>query len=283
MFKFKKGIFAGLLSICMLMTACGGNPNASSEATKETANNVESTTSTAEEQLTVRVGVSETGQPYVFTENGEVKGFEGDMWNEIAKRANLKVEYQYNSIPSLFGLLDNGQIDVVAHFLGRTPARAEKYDFSAVYSSADLQLMIRNDSPEITSIEELYGKKVAISLGSAAASTIPSLDPDGKIEFIPYEDSNNARQDVDMGRIDAYYGNCIAVIQDIKKMGLDCKVNPLPLHSTMVAYPYAKGNENSKKIIEKVNGALQEMLADGTIKKISEKWLEVDTTANITE
>ncbi len=268
--RFVKTMVAAL-ACCMVLAACGtGNQPASSAQAPSTP--------AEEAPMVVRVGAKEDGQPYIYTENGEVKGFEADMWKEISKRANLTVEYKYNSISGLFGLLDTGELDTISHFLGKTAQRAEKYDFTDVYGSAVLQLMVKKDAAEIKAIEELHGKKVGVALGSAAAGVLQKLDPDGKIEIVPYEEFRNIPQDVEMGRIDAYFGNTITMLGDIKKMNLDCKINPLVLHGTEVAYPLSRTNEKSAELAEKINAALKEMAADGTTAKISEQWLGIDIT-----
>ncbi len=231
------------------------------------------------ETLLVRIGAKEDGQPYIFKENGEVKGFEADLWKEIAKRANLKLEYKYNSISGLFGLLDNGEIDTITHFLGITPQRKKKYDFSDSYGSGALQFMTKKGTPEVTSIEGLYGKKVGVALGSAAAGVIKTFDPDEKIKVVPYEEFRHIPQDVDMGRIYAYFGNPITMMGDIRKMGIDCKIDPLVLLATPVGYPYVRGNENSQRIMDRVNLVLEELRKDGTISKISMEWFGLDITS----
>lgn len=226
----------------------------------------------------IKVGAKEDGQPYIYKENGEVKGFEADMWKEISKRTGYKVEYEFNSISGLFGLLDNEKIDTISHFLGKTEQRLEKYDFSNTYAYAVLQLMIKEDAKEIKSVEELYGKNVGVSLGSAAAGVIQKLDPNEKIKVKPYEEFRTIPQDVEMGRLDAYFGNTITMIGDIKNMKINCKINPLVLNSTEVAYPFRKNDEKSKEFITEINKTLKEMQEDGTISKISKEWFDIDVT-----
>ncbi len=53
------------------------------------------------------------------------------------------------------------------------------------------------------------------------------------------------------------------------------------LSVTNIAYFFKKNDEKSKTIKEDVNKAIEEMLADGTVKKISEKWFGMDVSADI--
>lgn len=236
------------------------------------------------ETLSIRVGAKEDGHPYIYLEDGEVKGFEADMWKEIAERANLEITYEYNSISGLFGLLDTNKIDTISHFLGATEERAKKYDFSAPYSAAGLNFMIQKDEEDIESMEDLYGKTVAIALGSAAASVIESLDPDGKIEVKPYEEFRSIPMDIDNGRVYAYFGNPITMMIDIESMGLEnVKVSPKAFNQNVTCYPFRKDDEESKVFIERINYVLEDMINEGVVKEISEKWFNLDTTVDIEE
>lgn len=263
-----------ILATSILFTGCGKKNDVTNDENTDEHEVVEQN----EEKRVIKVGAKEDGQPYIFKEDGTVKGFEAEMWEEICKRTGWEIEYEFNSISGLFGLLDNGQIDVISHFLGKTEQRLEKYDFSDTYAHAVLQLMVKEDAEEIKSIEDLYGKTVGVALGSAAAGVIQDLDPEEKIELKPYEEFRNIPQDVEMGRIYAYFGNTITMLGDIEKMNLDCKINPLVLHATEVAYPFRKNDEESAKIIEELNIVLKEMNEDGTIARLSEKWFKIDVT-----
>ena len=231
------------------------------------------------ETMKAVVGGTEYGRPYIFrAKDGGVDGFEHDMWTEIAKRANLEVEYKFNSFAALFGMMDNGEIDVIAHFVGCTPARLEKYAFSDIYAYAALRLMLKEGSAPVSKAEDLWGKSVGVSAGSAAAGVLKRLDPEGKIDIRIYDNWKLIPRDVEMDRVFAYFGNSVSMINDMKAMGVKCMMNPWILNATKVAYPYSRGREYSEKLMARVNKALADMGADGTIKKISEKWFSLDVT-----
>lgn len=262
----KKGLIfliLAVISVSFLFGGCGK---------KEDSKQV--STNNSEEVL--RLGVNKDGRPYVFVENNELTGFEGDMWKEISKRTGIKLEYQYNNVQGLFGLLDSGKIDVVAHYIGRTPQRQEKYDFSDCYAKATLQVVLKKEAKDIKSVEDLYGKNLAVGAGSASAGVIQKLDPDKKIKIKTYEDTHTPIQDVAMGRVDGYLGNAVSLNNDIDRMNVDCKLSDYIVHSTDVAYPYRKGDEKTKKIIDKVNKAVKDMVDEGVVTDISKKWFGKD-------
>ena len=98
-----KGLLALLLTLSMtLLTACGAQTQPTEEKT-----------ATSDVQ-TVRVGVSGDFYPFCYKENDQLKGFEIDLWEQLAQMNNWKLEYTVADFSGLFGMLDTGKIDTVA-------------------------------------------------------------------------------------------------------------------------------------------------------------------------
>lgn len=83
-------------------------------------------------------------------------------------------------------------------------------------------------------------------------------------------------QDVVNGRVDLWIGGKPSINVQIKE-GYDLKIIGETGDYQEYAYPFVKGEEGSK-LAEEFNKALNEMREDGTLSKISEKWLEMDVT-----
>lgn len=111
MFKGTKisKLLLSLVMGAMVFTGCGN------KAATTTANN----DSTKKDKV-IRVGTSGEYLPWTFKEGGELKGFEIDVWNEIGKRTGYKVEFKVSKFSGLFGMLDAGQIDTIAHQISTT-------------------------------------------------------------------------------------------------------------------------------------------------------------------
>ena len=88
----------------------------------------------AKKENIITIGTSASYKPWAYQENDEVKGFEIDVWNEIAKRNGLELKMKLGKFSGLVGMLDAGEIDSVAHQMSITPARLEKYLFSSPYA-----------------------------------------------------------------------------------------------------------------------------------------------------
>jgi len=88
----------------------------------------------SEGKTKVVVGTSASYRPWAFQENDEVKGFEMDVWKEIANRNNYELEFKLGKFSGLVGMLDAGEIDTVAHQMSITEEREKKYYFSEPYA-----------------------------------------------------------------------------------------------------------------------------------------------------
>ena len=61
---------------------------------------------------------------------GKLEGYDIDVWEEIGRRLNKKIEWTQIAMQGAFGSLDAGQEDSVTQQISITPLRAEKYYFA---------------------------------------------------------------------------------------------------------------------------------------------------------
>lgn len=209
--------------------------------------------------------------------NGEVEGYEVDIWNEIAKRNGYTVEYTVMPFSSLFSLVDDGRLDTVANCVAPTEARKEIYNFSDSYLFDELVLLSAPDK-NISSLKDLDGWSVTIVAGSTMGSTVDYLEEkEGiKLDRVNFEESGT--DDVIMGKVDLTIQSSSTGMNAVESIGAD-KIKILSgvgLYSEN-AYPFAK-TERGDEIQELANKTLEEMRADGTLSKLSEKWFGMDLT-----
>jgi len=227
------------------------------------------------EQQTVKVGMSGRYFPFTFSKKDVLQGFEVDVWNEIAKRSDYKVEYVTASFSGLFGMLDAGHIDTISNQITITPARTEKYAFSTPYVIDGVQVTVRKGRDDIQGIDDLKGKKVAVNLGSNFEQVLRKHDTNNEINIVTYD--TGIEQDVALGRADAFIMDRVSAAQLIKKAGLPLQLAGQPFEKIENAMPFV--NKPSQLAIrDQVNKALAAMNEDGTLSKISNKWFDSDIT-----
>jgi putative amino-acid transport system substrate-binding protein len=223
----------------------------------------------------VKVGMSGRYFPFTFVKQDQLQGFEVDLWDEIGKRNDYKVEYVTANFSGLFGLLETGRIDTISNQITMTDARKAKYLFADPYVVDGAQITVRKGNDSIKGIEDLEGKTVAVNLGSNFEQLLRSYDKDGKINVKTYD--TGIEHDVALGRADAFVMDRLSALELIKKTGLPLQLAGQPFETIENAWPFVD-NDNGKKLQAEVNEALAAMRADGTLESISQKWFGADIT-----
>tara|TARA_R110001583_G_scaffold191_4_gene1824 strand:+ start:5849 stop:6607 length:759 start_codon:yes stop_codon:yes gene_type:complete len=226
-------------------------------------------------QETVKVGMSGRYFPFTFSKKDVLQGFEVDVWNEIAKRSDYKVEFVTASFSGLFGMLEAGHVDTIANQITITEARTAKYIFSTPYVIDGVQVTVRKGRDDIQGIEDLKGKKVLVNLGSNFEQVLRKYDTKNEINIVTYD--TGIEQDVALGRADAFVMDRVSSVQLIKEAGLPLQLAGKPFEEIQNAMPFL--NKPSQIIIrDQVNKALADMRADGKLTEISNKWFGTDIT-----
>ncbi|MGB5823421.1 MAG: transporter substrate-binding domain-containing protein [Proteocatella sp.] len=259
-----KKIIALLTSAILAFSLTG----CSSGSAQESADNAEKTK--------VVVGTSASYYPWAYQENDELKGFEMDVWNEIAARNNYELEFKLAKFSGLVGMLDAGEIDTIAHQMSITPERLEKYNFGDPYAYSYYDFAVKNDGP-INTKEDLKGKKVGCWLGGNGEKTLRDANDKYSLGLdIVTFDGAPIEKEVELGRIDACWQGEIKTISTIKENNLPLRLIGERLTFEVNAYPFAK-DEAGQKLANEVSMTINAMKEDGTLAQLSEKWFEMNT------
>ena len=226
---------------------------------------------------TIRVGMSGGYFPFTFVRQDKLQGFEVDLMNALAEKTGDTVEFSTMSFSGLIGALESGRIDTVANQITITPERAAKFAFSQPYVYDGAQVVVKKgNETEITGVESLKGRSVGVNLGSNFEQLLRALPFASEIDIRTYE--SNIEQDTALGRIDAFVMDRVSSAQVIKESPLPLALAGAAFSEIQNALPF-RNDAEGQALRDKLDAALTEMKADGTLKAISEKWLGLDVTA----
>ena len=263
-----KRILAMLLVMGMTiaLTACGGQEETGQKGSSE-----------SEEKMIV-VGTDGSTSGYsVLKDDGELEGFEIDVWNEIGERTGYEIQFEQMPFSSLFGLLDDGRIDTVANAIAPTDERKEIYDFSDSYIYEE-QILLSAPDKSVSSLKDLDGMSVGIVAGSVDEEVIDILEEQEGITMERVNFDDTAINDVVMGKVDCCVQATGIGMAAIERLG-DDKIKILTGlgQYSESAYPFAK-TDKGEELRELTNATLSEMREDGTLAEISNNWFDVDLT-----
>ena len=278
--NMKRMLSLGIAAMMVAALAGCSNSSASQSTPPATsaspAPSAEATSS--EESKVVRIGAYGAHVPFNYMEGDELVGYEVDIWKEIAERNNLELEYTISSdVAGLFTMLDTGKIDTILCQVSATEERAEKYDFSDPYMYSPGGWFINENSDDVNSIEDLFGKSVGVIAGSVDIDMYNEADPEGKIEQVIYSNTAAAYEDVRLGRLDAVgisipQGSYLIKNGDVSGL----KVSGYNGITETDIFPFLKGtNEDLRQM---ANDTINDMREDGSLAELSIKWFGADVT-----
>lgn len=273
----KKRVLAALLVSAMVVATvvgCGSKSSSDDSSKKETTE----ASDKKDSDETVTVVTAGTGEPYsLLADDGTWTGIDAEMWDEIEKRTGWKVELKQAAFDALWGELDTERADVAANCFAVKAERTDKYNATIPYYG-DAQCIIVNDDSSYKTVDDLKGQVVGCTNGQAAQTIIEDLAKEKGFEVKLYEDSAVGMNDLKLGRI-AAYANTTTNVNAFTHNYEDANFRFFDenLMANNVAYFLPK-TERGDKLTEELNDVIQEMLDDGTVAKITEKWMYSDMT-----
>ncbi|MBE0451426.1 MAG: amino acid ABC transporter substrate-binding protein [Clostridia bacterium] len=221
----------------------------------------------------IRIGTEGTYAPFTFyNAQNELTGFDVELAREVAKRIGVKAEFVETKWDGMFAGLDSKRFDLVANQVTIRPDRIEKYDFSSPYIKTRAVLVVHEDNESIKAFEDLEGKKSGQSLTSNLAELATSYGA----EIVQIDGFNQAIDLLLSKRIDATINDRLSYLDfKLERPEAAIKVVAEQATSNEAAFLFNKGNE---ELVEAVNKAMEDMMADGTYLEISERWFGDDVS-----
>lgn len=231
---------------------------------------------------TVIFGTGSNFRPFVYQDaNGDDTGYEIALIKAIDKELpqyTFKVDhYEFSN---LFPALKNGKIDVIANQIESNEERRSQYDFSEVgYTNYDLHIQSLTGGYE--SLDDLKGKKVyAIPGGNAPALLEAYLkEHPGAFDIVYGKWSDQVLlENFKNGTVDATLATKYSVNYSNQQLGADYKVSDSAINESSTYYLFRKNDKDEAELNKSVSGVLKKFEEDGTLKKLSEKYLGGDYT-----
>jgi L-cystine transport system substrate-binding protein len=223
---------------------------------------------------TLNVGLEGTYPPFSFVDaNGKLAGFEVELSEALAKELGVKVKLQPTKWDGILAALESKRLDIVVNQVTISEERKKKYDFSAPYTISGIQaLTLKKNEGTIKTSADLAGKKVGVGLGTNYEQWLKDNVPQAIIKT--YDDDPTKYQDLRVGRIDAILVDRLAALELVAK-AKDTAVSGEAFSRQESGIALRKGEP---ELLAAVNTALEKLRADGTLKKISEKYFNADVT-----
>ena len=219
---------------------------------------------------TIRFATEASYPPFESIDaNNKIVGFDVDLANALCKEIDATCTFSNQAFDSLIPSLKFRRIDAVMAGMDITPEREKQVLFTTPYY--DNSALFIGQKGKYASVDLLKGKKVGVQNGTTHQKYLQDKHPE--VKTVAYDSYQNAIIDLKNGRIDGVFGDTAVVNEWLK-------TNPqLGTATEKVTDPQYFGTglgiavrPDNKALLEKLNGALKAIKADGTYQKISEQW-----------
>ena len=263
---------AGVAAAALALTACGSS--ASSTASSVASSAASSEAASASELTTVEAGkltmaTNAAFPPYeMTTDAGEFEGIDIETAQAIADKLGLELQVDDMDFDAALLSVQQGKADIVMAGVTVTDERKAVMDFSDSYATGIQSIIVPNGS-DIASPDDLAGKKIGTQRGTTGY--IYCSDDFGDENVVAYDDGLTAVQALNNGQVDA-------VVIDNAPAKEFVAANPglVILDTSYAEEDYAIGMAKGSALEDAVNGALEELKADGTLQAIVDKYITAE-------
>ena len=280
-----KKLFTLLIAL-LLVVSLGGcssssdsNNSENSEAVQEIANENKDLLTTIKERGYITVATEGDWSPYTYHDEntGELVGFDVELAKLIADKLGVEVQYQETDWESILAGVQSGRYDLAINGVTYTEERAQSFNFSNPYAQMDAVLIVAADNNDITSFDDLAGKKTTNSNGSIYAEWAEEYG--ATVEIVPtFQETMTMLID---GRADASI-NAISAFNDysraMEEAGQELEVKIAAYADPEKYVIAAQKDSKTESLITEINNILDELKEDGTLAALSEKYFGFDAT-----
>lgn len=205
--------------------------------------------------------------PYEYYENDEIVGIDIDIMTAVCEKIGMELQPEDMSFDSVIGAAQTGKADIAMSGITVTEDRKNMVNFTIPYTSTAQSIIVVSNG-EITTKADLEGKKIGVQLNTTGDEQVTDEFGDAAVDR--FQNGALAVESLKNGKID-----CVVIDGEVAKAlvaaneGLEIIADAYSIEE----YAIAIKKENTE-LLEKINGALAELLADGTVDAIMDKYIE---------
>ena len=208
--------------------------------------------------------------PYeMTTDSGDLEGIDIEVAGAIAEKLGLELQVDDMDFDAALLATQSGKSDMVMAGVTVTDERQKVMDFSDTYAEGIQSIIVPEDS-DIASADDLAGKIIGTQRGTTGY--IYCTDDFGEDSVVAYDDGLTAVQALNNGQVDAVVIDN-APAKEFVAANPGLKILDTAYAQEDYAIGVAKGNT---ELLNAINGALEELQADGTLQSIVDKYIKAE-------
>ncbi|MBQ5996114.1 MAG: transporter substrate-binding domain-containing protein [Clostridia bacterium] len=259
-------ILAAVLALVMVLAAfaaCGSTENepAQTEAQKET----------------LVMATNAEFPPYEYHEGDAIVGIDAEIAQLIADKLGMELKIEDVAFDSIIPGVQSGKYDMGMAGMTVTDERLETVNFSTSYATGVQAVIVKEDSA-IKSVDDIKADgsmKIGVqtsTTGDIYASDTVENGGFGEANVVKYDNGALAVQALVSGKVD-----CVIIDNEPAKSYVAANEGLKVLETEYVSEDYAICfAKTNTELQQKVDGALKELIADGSVQKVIDKYIKAD-------
>lgn len=226
---------------------------------------------------TLTLATSADFPPYEsIGDDGSYVGIDIEIAQAIADKLGKELVVENMDFDAIINSVSTGKADMGMAGLTVTDERLQSVDFSTSYATGVQAIIVAENSP-ITTVDDLYAEGAAYKVG-VQISTTADIYFSGDIEkgsttctVEQYQTGADAVSSLTTGKIDA-----VIIDNEPAKSFVAANEGLKILDTKYAEEDYAIAFAKGSELTEEVNNALKELIADGTVQNIIDKYIPAE-------
>ena len=266
------------LALTLSLAACGGNnasPSGSaSSAGSDAASSGEAGFTTAVDGV-LSMATEATFPPYEYYDGDAIVGIDVEIAQAVADKLGLELQVTDIAFDSIIPGVQSGKYDLGLAGMTVTDERLEQVNFSDSYATG-VQVVIVKEGGKVTSVDDLFADGASNVIGTQTGTTgflyaTWDIQDAGLGEVKSFAKTTDAVEALKNGQVD-----CVILDNEPAKALVAANegagLSILDTEYAVEDYAAAISKDNTA-LLEAVNGALKELIADGTVQSILDKYI----------
>ncbi len=261
--KFMKGLLATTMVFAMMtsLVGCGGS-NAPAEEVDETVE-------------TLIMATNAAFPPYEYYEGAAIVGIDAEVGKAIADKLGMGFAIEDMEFDAIIPAVTSGKASFGMAGMTVTEERMQSVDFSDSYATGVQVVIVKEDSA-ITTVDDLFAEgafhKVGVQTGTTGdLYTTWDLEDMGLGTVERFNKGADAVLALAEGKVD-----CVVIDNEPAKQFVAANEGLKILDTEYIEEHYAICFAKDSELTATVNAALQELIADGTVQAIIDKYISAE-------
>ena len=259
--KFMKSLLATTMVFAMVtaLVGCGGSEPAADDTATET----------------LVMATNAAFPPYEYYEGDAIVGIDAEIGAAIAEKLGMGFEISDMEFDAIIPAVTSGKASFGMAGMTVTEERLQSVDFSDSYAKG-VQVVIVAEGSAITSVDDLFAEGAGYVIGVQTGTTGDlystwDLEDAGLATVSRFNKGADAVLALTEGKVD-----CVVIDNEPAKEFVAANEGLTILDTEYAVEDYAICFAKDSELTAVVNGALQELIADGTVQAIIDKYISAE-------